>query len=173
MSLKLAKILADNPKVKTREELLALIPARVYDDGRTKLCHQDECDINKIMARFEKTQTISHLSKYEGVYADFSDFDFHEQTRKLTRGREIFDDLSAELRQEFGQNPARFFAYVNDPANAGELRTKLQGLAMPGRQLPSADEEAAQAAASEPASENQPAPDKVPAAGAPAAENAD
>ncbi len=129
-----------------------------YNDGRTKQSFKDECDIQKIMARADKAGTISHLEKFQGVYADFSDFDFQLQTQQLTRGREIFDELPAELRQEFGQSPAKFFAYVNDPANKDELRNKLPGLAAPGRQLvnptvaPSADEEAALAAASEPAS---------------------
>ncbi len=149
MSQLIAKLNAEKPQ-KTRAEMLALVPPRKYEDGRTKQCHRDECDINKIMARFDVIGTISHVAKYEGVYADFSDFDFHEQTQKLTRGREIFDDLPAEIRQEFGQSPAQFFAYVNDPANKDEIRTKLKGLAMPGRQLPSADQEAALAAASEP-----------------------
>ncbi len=160
MSLLIAKLHRASPGKKNRGQLLALVRETVYDDGRTKQCHADECDINKIMARFDKTGTISHLAKFEGVYADFSDFDFHEQTNMLTRGREIFDELPAELRSEFHQSPAAFFAYVNDPANAKELRKKLPGLAEPGRQLPrsplpDANTEAAVAAASEPASENQ------------------
>ncbi len=129
-----------------------------YTDGRTKQAFKDECDIQKIMARADKAGTISHLQKFKGVYADFSDVDFFEMTQKLTKGREIFDELPAELRQEFGQSPAKFFAYVNDPANKQDLRSKLPGLAAPGRQLeqispPTADEEAALAAGSEPASE--------------------
>ncbi len=142
-----------------------------YPDGRTKQSFRDECDIQKIMARAEKVGTISHLEKYEGVYADFSDFDFHEQTNQLTRGREIFDALPSELRREFGQNPARFFAYVNNPENKDDLLKKLPGLAAPGRQLPDvipkdADtEKAAAAAASEPASEIKPsAVDSTPTA---------
>ncbi len=119
-----------------------------YLDGRTKQCFRDECDIQKIMARADRVGTISHLKKFEGVYADYADFDFFEQTQKLTRGREIFDELPGELRQEFGQSPAKFFEYVNDPANKEELLKKLPGLAAPGRQLPStspatADETAA------------------------------
>ncbi len=152
MSQRLANLARKNPTVKTREELFALVEPKDYSDGRTKQCHADECDINKIMARFDVTGTISHVAKYEGVYADFSDFDFHKQLGMLTRGREIFDDLPAELRQEFGQSPAAFFDYVNDPANKDKLRDKLKGLASPGRQMPSADQEAAEAAASEPAS---------------------
>ena len=150
------------PELGTKNDDGSLKQPDDYADGRTKQCFKNECDIEKIMARADKAGTISHLQKYEGVYADFSDFDFHTQTRRLTRGREIFDDLPAELRREFGQSPAKFFAYVNDAANIDELREKLPGLAAPGRQLtqtrpPTADLEAALDAASEPASVNPPA----------------
>ncbi len=130
-----------------------LVQVQEYLDGRTKQSYRDECDIQKIMARAEKTGTISHLEKFEGVYGDFSDFDFFEQTQKLTRGREIFDELPGELRKEFAQSPAKFFAYVNDPANAEDLRKKLTGAAAAGRQIqlrPESADEAARAAASEP-----------------------
>ncbi len=170
MSMHLAKLAAADPRKKlTRTQVIALRKAKTYNDGRTKQCHKDECDIVKIMARFDKTGTISHLEKFEGVYADYSDFDFHMQTNKLTKGREIFDALPAELRREFGQSPARFFKYVNDPENHDDLRKKLPGLAKPGQQLPpevspTADHEAALAAASEPASvtpEGDPPPDSA------------
>ncbi len=174
MSQAIARLHLESPKKRSREQLLALVPPAEYKDGRTKQSHRDETDIVKIMARFDRSGTISHLAKFEGTYSDFSDFDFHEQTTKLTRGREIFDELPAELRKEFGQSPAAFFKYVNDPANAGELRKKLPGLAKPGRQLPaitppSADLDAAiavvkaaEAAASELASETEEKPPAEP-----------
>ncbi len=129
---------------------------KTYDDGRTKQCFKNECDIVKIMARAEKAGTISHLEKYEGVYADYSDFDFFEQTSKLTRGNQIFAELPAEVRREFSQSPAEFFAYVNDRKNKQDLAEKLPALAAPGNQLPdttppNADTQAAQAAAAAPA----------------------
>ncbi len=156
MSLLLAQLSKD--KKLSRNATLALRPAITYEDGRTKQCYKDECDIDKIMSRFNVTGTISHLAKYGGIYADFSDFDFHKQNNMLTKGREIFDALPAELRREFGQSASNFFAYVNDPANLDKLKQKLPGLAAPGQQLPrtaapDADLEAADAAASEPASE--------------------
>ncbi len=130
-----------------------------YTDGRTKQSFRDECDINLIMQRAAQGGTISHLAKYEGTYSDFSDYDFFEQTQMLTRGREIFDDLPAELRREFGQSPAAFFQYVNDPENVKTLAEKLPALAKPGTQLiqttaPDADTTDALASASEPASVN-------------------
>lgn len=148
------RILAKGKKLK-RDELLELRPEPVYDDGRTKQSFKDETDINMIMERAAQGGTISHLAKFEGMYADFSDFDFHEHTRKLTEGREVFDSLPAEIRREFSQSPAQFFAYVNDPANINDLAKKLPGLARPGTQLPKqsendANQQAAQAAADAP-----------------------
>jgi len=168
MSLRIAALHNSKPGKKSRAQLLALVPDLEYDDGRTKQCHADECDINKIMARFDQTGTISHVNKHAASYADFSDFDFHKQTQLLTRGREIFDDLNAELRREFGQSPAAFFAYVNDPANAANLKEKLGLLDKPGQQLPNindADTEAALEAAQPPVVEPTPAtPSAEPAA---------
>lgn len=119
----------------TRGEILALRPPIKYDDGRTIQSHKDETDINKIMARFQQGEAISHLVKHEGVYGDFSEYDFLKETQMLARGREIFDELPGEIRREFHQSPDEFFRYVNDPANLGDLRKKLPGLAKPGRQL--------------------------------------
>jgi len=150
MSMQIQKLAKG--KSLSRKALLKLIPPIVYNDGVTKQAYKDETDIVKIMARADKLGTISHLQKFEGVYADYSDFDFHEQTQKLTEGRQIFDELPMELRKEFGQSPADFFAYVNDPANKDDLQKKLPMLALPGKQLlstkpPDADTEAAEATA--------------------------
>ena len=106
-----------------------------YSDGRTKQAFKDETDINRILSRAQKTGTISHINKYQGMYADFSDFDFLESELKLAKGREVFDALPSEIRTEFGQSPAAFFKYVNDPANANDLLKKLPQLAAPGRQM--------------------------------------
>ena len=105
-----------------------------YKDGRTKESFRDETDINQILKRAQKSGTISHLTKYEARYGDFSGFDFFDAQLQLAKGGEIFDALPVELRSEFNQSPAQFFAYVNDPANKERLGKLLPALAEPGRQ---------------------------------------
>lgn len=107
---------------------------RKYDDGRTKQAFKEGCDINKLLSRAQIQGGLSHLEKYEAVYGDFSDFDFYEAQLALARGKTIFQELPSEIRTEFNQSPAEFFAYVNDPENAGNLHVKLPELAAPGRQ---------------------------------------
>ncbi len=133
-----------------------------YVDGRVKQSFKDETDINKILKRAQATGTISHLNKYQAQYTDYADFDFFDNQLKLTRGREIFDALPSELRSEFNQSQAQFFAYVNDPENKDRLGKLLPALAEPGRQNLNVAQRAAKAAGSEPtASETS---DEVPEA---------
>ncbi len=137
---------------------------RTYDDGRTKQSFRDETDINKILKRAQKTGTISHLQQFEGRYGDFTNFDFFDAQLKLAAGREIFDALPSEIRNEFNQSQGDFFKYVNDPANKDRLNTLLPGLAAPGRQNVQINQNQGADAPSEPQANEQPKPEAPPAA---------
>lgn len=111
--------------------------AEHYKDGRTKQAFKDETDINKILARAAKGNTISHLAKHGAMYGDFSDIDdLLTAHQRLAKGQEIFDALPGEVKREFGNNVGRFFNFVNDPANIERLPEILPGLAAPGNQMP-------------------------------------
>ena len=153
-----------------------LLQVKEYPDGLTKQSFARECDINFLLQRAQKAGTLSHLEKHQHHYGDFADYDFFDAQIMLTRGREIFDDLPSEIRHEFGQSPAAFFEYVNDPANVDKLREKLPGLAAPGRQnidvsgrTPPEDGVAVASAPRERENENLPNPPGPPANAAPAA----
>lgn len=108
-----------------------------YSDGRTKQSFKDDTDINKLLAKAAKGDAITHLAKHGAMYGDFTDMpDLLEAQTRLKRGQAIFDDLPAELRREFRQDAALFFAFVNDPANSGRLAEVIPGLAKPGNQAP-------------------------------------
>lgn len=106
--------------------------------GRTKQSFIDECDINKILERAQKAGGLSHLEKYGAEYSDFSEAptDLLEAHERIDRGKQIFAELPAEIRREFKQNPFEFFAFVNDPANADNLKKVLPQLAERGNYFP-------------------------------------
>lgn len=103
-----------------------------YDDGMTKQEFKDDADINKIIARFGVQGAATHLQKHGFEYGDFAEFDFLEAQMRLARGKEIFAELPGEVRREFNQSPAEFFAFVNDPENVDRLPDLLPDLAQPG-----------------------------------------
>lgn len=118
----------------TRAELLELPDPVQYEDGRTVQSFKDETNINRLLARAQRSGTLSHIEKFGGIYGEMADFDMLEAQLRLRRGQEAFDRLPSEVRREFNNSPAEFYQYVNDPANIGDLAKKLPALAKPGRQ---------------------------------------
>lgn len=111
-------------------------PKRKYDDGRTKQSFKNSTDINKILAKAQKSGALSHLEQYGGQYGDFSDFDFHEAHNQLAKAKEIFGALPSQIRKDFGNDPANFFEFANDPKNADDLAELLPEIAEPGKYFP-------------------------------------
>lgn len=83
------------------------------DTGRTRQSFKDECDVNKIISRFETTGVIQHLQQVQGRYADVSHVgSFHEAMNLVRTVRSEFDTLPASLRAKFDNDPAQFLDVV-------------------------------------------------------------
>jgi hypothetical protein len=137
------------------------------EPSRTKQSFKDSCDINKILAKHAKAGTLSHLEKHGAHYADYSDFEFDEHMRKIAQGREMFDELPSEVRAEFEQSPAKFFAFVNDPTNVDRLAELLPAIAKPGRYFPDPSPSTPPGATRDP---DAPDPDVTPSTSEPSGE---
>jgi len=78
----------------------------------TKQSHTDECNINLIMKRFERTGVLEHVTTYAPQWGDFSD------------------------------TPSSYIDFVQNPANAEELTelglTKLAPKGSPRPEAPKA-----------------------------------
>lgn len=100
------------------------------EGDQTHQSFKAECDINNVMARFEKTGLLDHVREYEGDYGDFIDApDFHRALNEVRRAEEMFMTLPATVRGAFHNDAGQFLEFAQDPANAEEL-VRL-GLAKP------------------------------------------
>ena len=73
--------------------------------GRTKQASRDECDINLIMAKFQKTGAISHFQKHSGSYDYATGIGFKDAMDIVAEGRSIFAELPSSLRNRFENDP--------------------------------------------------------------------
>ncbi len=104
----------------------AKLPGRVKLDcpsseGRTRQSFKKECDINQIMAKYQKTGAISHFARHASRYDFATGLDFHESMNVVLEGQRIFGELPAEIRARF-ITPEAFLDFVQDPANGDEMR---------------------------------------------------
>ncbi len=86
-----------------------------------KQSFKDECDINKIMAKYQKTGAISHFNKHSPQYGFATSIDFADSMRIVTDAQRMFDDLPSSIRAKFDNQPEKFLAFVQDDANASEM----------------------------------------------------
>lgn len=118
---------------------MALVIRSVYDGHEhergfksvnptmTQQHYKDECDINRIMARYEQTGLlIDPLTARSGgspIFDDFSDIpDLMTAQNKLIEAQQMFELLPSRIRKDFNNDPVAFVQFCQDPANEDKLR---------------------------------------------------
>lgn len=86
----------------------------------TKQNHKDECDINQIMKRAERSGLADFVNKHAPQYGDVSGADFRESMELIAEAQGMFDEMPSKLRDRFGNSPANFLEFVQDPKNREE-----------------------------------------------------
>lgn len=98
----------------------------------TKQEFKHECDINNVIKSFKPHQMLAMLQQNlnAGNYSDLPDsYDFQEALHLVKDAEKQFLTVPAKVRDRFGQDPAQFLRFINDPANLDEARAL--GLAKP------------------------------------------
>lgn len=91
------------------------------DEDMTQQHFKDECDVNKIVARYRATGVLPQ-GKAAPMYGDFTKVPEYLQSMNIVRdAQQAFNSLSAELRKQFNNDPVEFLAFVDDPKNADKL----------------------------------------------------
>lgn len=91
------------------------------DESLTQQSDAKDCDINIIMKRYGVTGQLPQVT-VQPMYGDFTDVtDYREAVERIKAADTLFAQIPAKVRKEFDNNPAKFFAFANDPKNADEL----------------------------------------------------
>lgn len=90
--------------------------------GMTQQHFKDECDINKIMARFQETNQFPPgiVKQKPPMFLDYSAFDFHNAQATLGKARQMFDALPSSARDRFKNDPYELLDWLEKPENRPE-----------------------------------------------------
>lgn len=106
------------------------------DEDRTKQSFKDECDMNRIVSRINKTGFVpleASDSLRRQIYADASlaPASLEDAYAVVARADAAFSSLPARLRERFG-GPSGLLAFIEDPKNIEEaISLGLVGKAQP------------------------------------------
>lgn len=100
------------------------------ESSKTRQEFMDDCDVNVLMDRFEKTGMIPNGNPAAPRYLDVSDVpDLRQSLQILSEAEDAFMSLPAKVRGTFDNDPLKFIEFAQDPKNLDELRS--MGLAKP------------------------------------------
>lgn len=89
-----------------------------------------ECDINDLMARYQKTGVISHVNKADGMYLDVSEVaDLATAMQIVSDANDAFMQLPSAARAGFDNDPVKFVEFAGKAESLPKLRE--WGLAPP------------------------------------------
>jgi len=83
--------------------------------------YKNECDINRIMAKYQLSGAIDWVAKHEGSYADVTGHSFESAMETILKAQSLFGELPSSVRNRFQNNPAAFFDFMHDPENSEEM----------------------------------------------------
>lgn len=96
-------------------------PGEVDKNGKpfyvTEQHHKKECDINTIIKKFDKTGLLTHVSKIEQRFGDATALEFKDAMDLVVGSRQMFDELPAEIRTEFDNDPGKLIEFMDDENN--------------------------------------------------------
>ncbi len=90
--------------------------------GRTKQSFAYECEINNIMAKYQKTGAIAHVNQHAENYDFASSLDFADAMRLVVTAQDMFNGLPSSIRSRFANDPAQFLDFVQDADNEAEMK---------------------------------------------------
>lgn len=88
---------------------------------RTQQQQKHESDINVIMAKYQKTGALTHVSIHQQSYGFATAIDYNEAMQLTTRAEQMFADLPSSLREKFNHDPSAYLDYVQDESNYPEM----------------------------------------------------
>lgn len=90
------------------------------DLSLAKQSFAEECDINTIVRRFGVTGELP-VGVRAPTYGDFTGiFDFRTAMSAIAQAGEAFDEMPAEVRARFHNDPAEFVDFCSNEANRDE-----------------------------------------------------
>lgn len=77
--------------------------------------HKRACDVNCILAKYQKTGVIDHVKTHGPQYMDVPAIDYREAMEIVASSNSMFEELPARARDYFDNSPEKFLTYVQDP----------------------------------------------------------
>lgn len=99
-------------------------PGNMDEEGNpvyfTEQAHKEQCDVNKIIRKYDRNGLISHVSRFEAQFGDVSGLEFKAMQDKVLHAKEEFNKLPSKIRNRFQNSPQKLLQFMDDANNRDE-----------------------------------------------------
>lgn len=89
--------------------------------GRTKQQDKDACDVNMMMAKYQRTGVLPGQNNFAPQYGDFSNVsDYQTAVQQIKEAETDFAALPSKIRGRFNNDPLDLINFMTDEANRDE-----------------------------------------------------
>lgn len=85
------------------------------EESLTKQSFKDECDINNIMSKYQRTGMMTFVNDHSPLFGDIPSADFKESMDIVLEAQEMFSELPSKARKYFDNDPEAFLKAVESP----------------------------------------------------------
>ena len=100
-------------------------PAPKCGKSLTEQHHKKACDINNIVAKYQKTGLVDHINRHEAKYGDVSGADFKAAQDLIAEQKTTFEELPSKVRAQFKNDVSRYLDLLQTDDGVKQLRSML------------------------------------------------
>lgn len=91
------------------------------DPELTQQQFKEECDINNIIRKYKRDNTLTHINMKKGVYADLTQLpDYQDSLNTVLKANQAFESLPSSVRKKFANDPSQLIEFISDDKNYEE-----------------------------------------------------
>jgi len=99
------------------------VQIKFKQESKTEQSHMAALNVNKIVAKYQKTGLLPNRQGKEPMYGDFTGIeDFHTCQNRIVEAKRDFMSLPSDIRERFHNDPGELVQFINDPDNIEEAR---------------------------------------------------
>lgn len=98
-----------------------IVEVKEQEESKTKQSFKDQCNINKIVDRFQRTGVLPATQNALPRFMDVPQTDLLSALNLVREAESLFYQVPAQIRKKVNNNPVEFLQFIQNPDNMDTL----------------------------------------------------
>jgi len=86
----------------------------------TQQSQKEQCDVNNVIRRYKKGETITQVSNFEHQFGDMTGVEFKTAMDMIASAKSSFEQMPSKIRKRFENSPQKLLEFMENSDNRDE-----------------------------------------------------